>query len=66
MSIYNLSPEQLLTLSYLTALNSARGLTIEEQEVLGYFFVSIGENILLFRSQNVLLKTETEKIMKKD
>ena len=49
MSIYDLSGEQLLTLSWLIATKSVQGLSLAEQDVLGYFFTSVGENILLIR-----------------
>ena len=55
MSIYDLSGEQLLTLSWLIATKSVQGLSLAEQDVLGYFFTSVGENILLIRAQNELL-----------
>ena len=40
MSIYDLSGEQLLTLSWLIATKSVQGLSLAEQDVLGYFFTS--------------------------
>ena len=55
MGIYDLTGEQLLALSWAIATNSVQGLSSVEQEVLGYFFVSLGENILLVRAQNELI-----------
>lgn len=55
MDIYSLSGEQLLALSWFVATESVQGLSLAEQDVLGYFFTSIGENILLIRAQNELL-----------
>lgn len=55
MGIYDLTGEQMLALSWLMATESVQGLSLAEQDVLGYFFVSLGENILLIRAQNELL-----------
>ena len=55
MRIYDLTGEQMLALSWIVASNSVQGLSLAEQDVLGCFFVSLGENILLIRSQNELL-----------
>lgn len=55
MSIYDLTGEQMLALSWLVATESVQGLSLAEQDVLGCFFVSLGENILLIRAQNELL-----------
>lgn len=54
MSIYNITGEQLLAISWLIATESVQGISLAEQEVLGHFFVSLGENILLIRAQNEL------------
>lgn len=55
MGIYDLTGEQMLALSWLMATESVQGLSLAEQDVLGCFFVSLGENILLIRAQNELL-----------
>ena len=45
MGIYDLTGEPMLTLSWLMATKSVQGLSLAEQDVLGCFFVSVGENI---------------------
>lgn len=64
MSIFDLSPEDVILLATVLGLKLSKGLTLEQQVTLGNFFIQIGQTIVTYNGQQAYLEAVIENFQK--
>lgn len=61
MSIFDLSPDELILLATALGLQMSKELTLDQQVSLGNFFIQVGQTILTFNGQQAYLEGVIQK-----